>query len=114
MLSRQLCAGLRAASVACAAFAIPAAFAQSVAGLIEQGTREDARLDTASALQTYLQAAQLAPNDANILYRVSREYALSMADTPVQDEQRARGEQALAYAERAIAADPKNEQAQLA
>jgi tetratricopeptide (TPR) repeat protein len=115
MLARRVFVGLRAASMACAALAVPAAFAQSaLADLIEQGTREDARLDTSRALQTFLQAAKLAPDDANILYRVSREYALSMADTQSKEEQRARGEQALAYATRAVAADPANEQAQLA
>jgi tetratricopeptide (TPR) repeat protein len=108
-------AGLLALSVASLALATPAAFAQSdVARLIEQGLAEDARLDTAHALQTFLDADKLAPNDANILYRIAREYALSMNDTALKDEQRLRGEAALANAKRAVAADPKNAQAQLA
>jgi tetratricopeptide (TPR) repeat protein len=115
MRSRRVFVGPRAVSLVWAALAIPLAYAQSaVAALIEQGMAQDARLDTASALQTFLQAEKLAPNDANILYRVAREYALSMNDAQSKGEQRSRGEQALAYAKRAVAADPKNAQAQLA
>jgi tetratricopeptide (TPR) repeat protein len=101
--------------MACATLAIPAAFAHStVAELIERGMREDARLETAHALQTFLEAEKLAPNDADVLWRVAREYALSMDDVQTNGERRARGEQALAYALRAVKADPRNAQAQLA
>jgi tetratricopeptide (TPR) repeat protein len=112
---RQVFGGSRALSIACAALLMPAAFAQgAVAELIAQGMREDTRLDTDRALQSFLQAEKLAPNDADVLWRVAREYALSMDDTPSKDEQRARGERALAYSQRAVAADPRNSQAQLA
>jgi tetratricopeptide (TPR) repeat protein len=114
MRSRPIFGGRCALSVACAALAMPAAFAQSaVANLIEQGTAEDARLETARALETFLQAEKLAPDDANILWRISREYALSMDDAPAKRDQQIRGEQALAYAQRAVAADPRNAKAQL-
>jgi tetratricopeptide (TPR) repeat protein len=108
-------AGLLALSGVSLVLAMPAAFAQNdVARLMEQGLAEDARLDTAHALEAFLEAEKLAPNDANVLYRIAREYALSMNDTASKDEQRTRGEQALAYAKRAVAADPRNAQAQLA
>jgi tetratricopeptide (TPR) repeat protein len=107
--------GLRRLSVAWLALAAPLALAQSdVARLMAEGLAQDASLDTARALHTFLEAEKLAPNDADILYRIAREYALSMNDTTAKDEQRARGEQALAYAQRAVTADPKNAQAQLA
>jgi tetratricopeptide (TPR) repeat protein len=112
---RRNFAGLLALSGISLVLAIPAAFAQNdIARLMEQGLAEDARLDTAHALEAFLAAEKLALNDANVLYRIAREYALSMNDTASKDEQRARGEQALAYAKRAVAADPKNAQAQLA
>jgi hypothetical protein len=58
-----------------AALAIPAASAQSaIADVIGQGMAQDARLDTAHALQAFLQAEELAPSDANELYRIAREY----------------------------------------
>jgi Flp pilus assembly protein TadD len=108
-------AGLRTLSVAWIALAAPAAFADSeVARLMAQGLAQDASLDTARALQTFLEAEKLAPNDANVLYRIAREYALSMNDTASKEEQRTRGEQALAYAKRALVADPNNAQAHLA
>jgi tetratricopeptide (TPR) repeat protein len=115
MPSRQDFAGLRALSVAWIAFVAPAAFAHSeLAALMEQGLAQDASLDTAHALQTFLEAEKLAPNDANVLYRIAREYVLSMNDTASKEEQRARGEQALAYAKRAVAAGSNNAQAHLA
>ena len=114
MRSRPAFAGRRALSLCCAVLALPAAFAQvAVPDLIAQGMAQDARLDTSQALQSFLQAEKLAPHDANVLWRVAREYALSMDDTRLKDEQRARGEHALAYAERAVSADPNNAQAQL-
>jgi len=82
--------------------------------LLARGDAEDQRLETSAALATYLAAEKLAPNDANVLYRISREYALSMYDTSVKDEQHALAEQALDYARRAIAADADNANAQLA
>jgi len=115
MPSRRDFAGLRALSLAWLVLAAPAAFADSeVARLMELGLAQDASLDTAHALQTFLQAEKLAPDDANVLYRIAREYALSMNDTASKEEQRARGEQALAYAKRALAADPNNAQTHLA
>jgi Flp pilus assembly protein TadD len=112
---RRHFAGPCSISLACFALASSAAFAQSdVEQLLAQGLAQDARFDTAGALQTFLQAEKLAPNDANVLYRIAREYALSMNDTASTDEQRSRGEQALGYAKRAVAADPNNAQAHLA
>jgi tetratricopeptide (TPR) repeat protein len=115
MRLRRAFTGLPTLSVAWLALATPLAFAQSdVERLMAQGLAQDASLDTTRALQTFLEAGKLAPRDANVLYRIAREYALSMNDTASKDEQRARGEQALSYARRAVAADPKNAQAQLA
>ncbi len=81
--------------------------------LLAQGDAYDAKLDTAHALESYLQAEKLGRGDADLLYRIARQYALSMNDTPSKDEQKQRGEKALAYARRAVAADPSHAKAQL-
>jgi tetratricopeptide (TPR) repeat protein len=81
--------------------------------LLAQGDAYDAKLDTAHALESYLQAEKLGRGDADLLYRIARQYALSMNDTASKDEQKQRGEKALAYARRAVAADPAHAKAQL-
>jgi tetratricopeptide (TPR) repeat protein len=81
--------------------------------LLAQGDAYDARLDTARALDTYLQAEKLGRSDAEVLYRIARQYALSMNDTTSKDEQKQRAEKALAYAQRAVAADPQHAKSQL-
>jgi tetratricopeptide (TPR) repeat protein len=96
------------------AFITLTASAQSdIAPLVAQGDAYDAKLDNAHALESYLQAEKLGAKDAEILYRIARQYALSMNDTTSEDMQRDLGETALAYAKRAVAADPKNANAQL-
>jgi tetratricopeptide (TPR) repeat protein len=81
--------------------------------LLIQGDAYDARLDTAHALESYLQAEKLGRNDAELLYRIARQYALSMNDTASKEEQKQRAEKALEYAKRAIATDPRHAKAQL-
>jgi tetratricopeptide (TPR) repeat protein len=81
--------------------------------LLAQGDAHDARLETAHALESYLQAEKLGRNDADLLYRIARQYALSMNDTASKEEQKQRGEKALDYARRAVAADPHHAKAQL-
>jgi tetratricopeptide (TPR) repeat protein len=95
-------------------FAAPGASARSdVAELIEQGDALDAKLDNAQALKAYLQAERLGAVDADTLYRIARQYALLMNDTKSPEAQRELGETALAYARRAVMADPNNAKAQL-
>lgn len=96
------------AIAALAAFATP-----DIDKLLAQGDAFDARLDTAHALESYLEAERLGSTDVGTLYRIARQYALSMNDAPSEAEQRQRGEKALAYAERAVAGDPRNAKAQL-
>jgi tetratricopeptide (TPR) repeat protein len=90
------------------------ASAQSdIPALVAEGDAFDARLDNAHALQVYLEAEKLGARDAEILYRIARQYALSMNDTTSEDMKRDLAETALAYAKRAVSADPKNANAQL-
>jgi tetratricopeptide (TPR) repeat protein len=104
---------LRALSAVFAFVALSASAQSDIAALIAQGDAFDAKLDNAQALQVYLEAEKLGAKDAEVLYRISRQYALSMNDTTSEDMRRDLGETALAYAKRAVAADPNNSNAQL-
>jgi tetratricopeptide (TPR) repeat protein len=98
----------------CVAFGTALADARIEDGsLLVQGDAYDARLDTAQALESYLQAEKLGRTDADLLYRIARQYALSMNDTDSREQQKERGERALDYAQRAVAADPRHAKAQL-
>jgi tetratricopeptide (TPR) repeat protein len=105
--------GLKALSALFALLALSASARGDIAALIAAGDAYDAKLDTAQALEAYLEAERLGAKDADTLYRIARQYALSMNDTPSESTQRDLGETALAYAKRAVAADPKNAKAQL-
>lgn len=84
-----------------------------VAELVREGDALDAKLDNASALEKYLEAERLGAKDADTLYRISRQYALSMNDAASEDRERELGEKALEYSLRAVEADPDHAKAQL-
>lgn len=87
--------------------------AQTVDELIKQGDEFDAKNQNAAALPIYLQADAAKPNDAEILRRVAKEYSQQMVGESRTSENRALGDKALAYAQRAKAADPNNADARL-
>jgi tetratricopeptide (TPR) repeat protein len=105
--------GLRALTAVLVLLAVSASARSDIAALVAQGDAFDAKLENAAALKAYLEAERLGANDAETLYRIARQYALSMNDTTSEAMQRDLGETALAYAKRAITADPKNAKAQL-
>jgi tetratricopeptide (TPR) repeat protein len=78
------------------------------ANLVKQGDAFDAKLDNARALEMYLSAEKLGDTSPDTLYRIARQYALLMNDTPSDDKQRELGEKALSYAKRGVAADPNH------
>jgi tetratricopeptide (TPR) repeat protein len=79
-----------------------------------RGDAADLELKTNESLAAYLEAEKLGCKEATVLWKISREYTLEMVDTPSKDQQRALGEKGLAYAQRAIAVDPADAEAQLA
>ncbi|HVY80166.1 MAG TPA: tetratricopeptide repeat protein [Steroidobacteraceae bacterium] len=85
----------------------------TIAQLIAEGDAYDAKLDNVHALEAYLEAEKLGATGADTLYRIARQYALRMNDTTSESAQRDLAETALAYAKRAVAADPRNAKAQL-
>lgn len=86
----------------CCAFPAFAGFAE----LVKSGDVHDARSECDAALQYYLPAEKLDPNNGALLVKISRQYALRMNDLPNKVDKIASGKTALAYAERAVAAAP--------
>lgn len=87
-----------------------AARALGVDELIHEGLAAERHLDSAKALDLFLQADKAKPNDAFILQKIARQYSDSIVDLPDTDiaGKKLRATEALAYAERAVSLDPKN------
>ncbi len=84
-----------------------------VAELIKRGDALDRQLKTLEALAQFGAADRLQPNDAEILYRIAKQYGISMTDFSKKDEKLAAGRKALDFSKQAVAADPKNAKAHL-
>jgi len=82
--------------------------------LVKQGDAADARFKPDVALESYLPAEKLNPNDASLLVKIARQYAYRMADLSSKAEQLKSGRTALAYAERAVKLAPKEADPHLA
>lgn len=80
---------------------------------IARGDALDAQVQTPRALRCYLEAEKQEPCNAALLCRIAKQYCDSMADVEAKGEKRALAQKALAYAERAVAADPHNGTAEL-
>lgn len=87
---------------------------EKIAALTAKGDAFDGQFKTAESLAAYLEAEKLGGNDADLLRKIAREYALAMADVDSKPKKLARGQQAVEYAKRAVATDPKNALAHLA
>lgn len=85
--------------------AASSAFAD-LAELVKSGDVHDAKHQFDQALEFYLPAEKLDPDNAKLLVKISRQYALRMADLPRQADKIASGRAGLVYAERAVAAAP--------
>jgi tetratricopeptide (TPR) repeat protein len=94
--------------------AAPALAQEDFVSLMKRGDQLDAQLKTTEALEAYLQAEKLDPNNAELLHRIAKQYGESQNDVPSKEEKRKIGMTALEYSKRAIASDPKNAMAQLA
>jgi len=88
----------------CCAFPAFAGFAE----LVKSGDVHDARSECDAALQYYLPAEKIDPDNGALLVKISRQYALRMNDLPNKADKVASGKTALAYAERAVAAAPRD------
>jgi tetratricopeptide (TPR) repeat protein len=95
-------------------FCVSTLCAQVVGELVTAGDALDRRNLNSEALSAYLKADAQKPNDAEILWRLSKQYAQLMLDAKSDSERGRLGQKALDAAQRAVAADPNNAQAHLA
>jgi tetratricopeptide (TPR) repeat protein len=79
--------------------------AADLAELIVAGDRHDVRFEAEAALVPYLQAEKLAPKDASLLVKISRQYVYRMTSLSEKDQLQS-CRTAVSYAERAIACAP--------
>jgi tetratricopeptide (TPR) repeat protein len=90
-------------------------YSQTVEELIATADAFDARGQTAKALSTYLQAAELKPRQpATLWVKIAKQQGESMCDVVYNDEKIQLGKKALTSAEKALAIDPKLADAHLA
>ena len=103
-----------ARALACAFFLTSAAgYGQSAAELIAQGDVPDRAFKPAAALQCYLPAEKLEPQNLDLLLRISRQYRHLMSDAKTTAEKIKHGQTALAYDKKAAALGPRSSEAQL-
>jgi tetratricopeptide (TPR) repeat protein len=81
--------------------------------LIQQGAPFDDRFEPKAALEYYLQAEQLEPENVELLLRIARQYRHLMQDSGETEEQMRHGVTAKGYANRAIKLEPQNADAHL-
>lgn len=87
--------------------------ASPVSDLIAKGDVADRAFKPADALNSYLPAEKLDPNNVPLLLRISRQYRHMMPDAGNNGKKLAFGHQALAYDKRAAALAPNDSEAQL-
>lgn len=88
--------------------------AQSAGDLLRAGDALDANGRNKEAVEIYLKADSLRPNDAEILRRIAEQYSQQMVNESRSPENRELARKALDYAQRAVKSDPVNAKARLA
>jgi len=89
------------------------ALAQSTGDLMARGDALDAKNKNKEALEVYLEADKLKPDDAEILRRIAKQYAQLMVETKDAGAQKELGAKALAAALRAKELAPRNSKVRL-
>jgi len=87
--------------------------AQSAGDLVRAGDGLDAKHRNQEAVEIYLTADALQPNDAEILRRIAGQYSQQMVSEARSPENRELARKALDYAQRAVKSDPDNANARL-
>jgi tetratricopeptide (TPR) repeat protein len=114
MLQSFLPKSVYALSAALALVCLPSAVhAESAEALIKQGDALEEKFATNDALEAYLKADKLRPNDAKLYVRIARQYRHLMAEAPSSEEKLRLGGIALDYGLRAAKLAPKDSDAQL-
>jgi len=106
---------LRVASVCIAALSLHlvTARADDADALIAKGNEFDKKLQAKEALDEYLPANKLEPDNVNLLCGIARQYRHLMSDATSRQEKLRLGTVSLEYANRAANLAPKNAEAQL-
>jgi tetratricopeptide (TPR) repeat protein len=86
---------------------------EGVDELIAKGDEFDKRLLAKEALEDYLPANKLQPDNVDLLVRIARQYRHLMADASSKQEKLRLGGVSLEFANRAASLAPKNAEAQL-
>lgn len=81
--------------------------------LIAKGDVSDKQLQPADALESYLPAEKLEPDNPQLLVRIARQYRHLMTDATSKKEKLRLGQISLDYAQRAAKLAPNNAEAQL-
>jgi len=90
-----------------------AARAEDANALIAKGDQFDKRLQAKEALENYLPANKLEPDNVDLLVRIARQYRHLMSDAPSKKEKLRLGDISLEFANRAATLAPNNAEAQL-
>jgi len=88
--------------------------AQTADELIKKGDFHYDRLEAKKALQCYLPAEKLNPDNVSLLVRIAREYRHLMSDASQKDDKLKLGRTAVDYSKRAVALAPDDPESQLA
>jgi tetratricopeptide (TPR) repeat protein len=89
------------------------AHAETAAALIAKGDVFDERYEPGKALEFFLPAEKLEPNDPELLIKIARQYRHLMSDTSSKKEKLRLGNISLEFAQRAATLAPKDAEAQL-
>ncbi|MBN8417770.1 MAG: hypothetical protein J0L73_02495 [Verrucomicrobia bacterium] len=87
--------------------------AETVGELIAKGDKYDLTFEANRALNYYLQAVELEPNNVPLLLRIARQYRYLMADARSNEDKLKFGNTALGYGTRAAKLAPHDSEAQL-
>jgi tetratricopeptide (TPR) repeat protein len=86
---------------------------EDAAALMAKGDEFDKRLQAKEALEYYMPANKLEPDNVDLLVRIARQYRHLMADTSSNKEKLRLGNISLEFANRAATLAPNNAEAQL-
>jgi len=90
-----------------------AAWAQSASDLVSAGDALDAKHRNQEAVDFYLKADAIKPNDAEILRRIAKQYSQQVVSESRTPENRELARRSLEYAQLAVKSDPNNADARL-
>lgn len=109
---KRIISPLRALLLASLGVVSPA-FAQSFSSLVASGDSADRSFTPAKALECYLPAEKMEPNNVSLLLKISRQYRHLMADVANNAKKLEYGRDALAYDCRLSKLAPRDSDAQL-